>query len=191
MIKRSHDKPIARQAEMLGISRGGVYYLPRPTPATDLAQMRRIDELHVAYPFAGSRMLQALLKRDGDEVGRWHVATQGAARHTIETTAARLEIRSSPSRRRDPLRQGILPPTKCAAAKATSSPPRKRSQARKAIAQCSPPNLLGSTPASKNFPKTQRQRVRSSRAGPRSWRRRGRKWRGAKVTNSGRRPRAA
>ena len=37
--------------------------------------MRRMDELHLDYPFAGSRMLQALLKRDGFEVGRLHVAT--------------------------------------------------------------------------------------------------------------------
>jgi len=75
MIDREHDLPIARQAEVLGISRGSVYYLPRPTPAADLALMRRIDELHLDYPFAGSRMLQALLKRDGFEAGRLHVAT--------------------------------------------------------------------------------------------------------------------
>jgi putative transposase len=75
MIDRSHDLPIARQAEMLGISRGSVYYLPRPTPPADLVLMRRIDELHLDYPFAGSRMLQRLLKREGFEVGRLHVAT--------------------------------------------------------------------------------------------------------------------
>jgi putative transposase len=75
MIDRSHDLPIARQVEMLGISRGSVYYLPRPTPPADLALMRRIDELHLDYPFAGSRMLQALLKREGFEVGRLHVKT--------------------------------------------------------------------------------------------------------------------
>jgi putative transposase len=71
MIDKSHDLPVARQAEMLGIS----YYLPRPTPPADLALMRRIDELHLDYPFAGSRMLQALLKREGFEVGRLHVRT--------------------------------------------------------------------------------------------------------------------
>jgi putative transposase len=75
MIDRSHDLPVARQAEMLGISRGSVYYLPRATPPADLALMRRIDELHLDYPFAGSRMLQGLLKRDGHDVGRLHVAT--------------------------------------------------------------------------------------------------------------------
>lgn len=75
MIDRDHELPVSRQAGLLGISRGSVYYLPRPTPDADLALMRRIDELHLDYPFAGSRMLQALLKREGFEVGRLHVAT--------------------------------------------------------------------------------------------------------------------
>ena len=64
MIDRRHDLSIARQATVLGISRGSVYYLPRPIPAADLALMRRIDELHLNYPFAGSRMLQGLLRAD-------------------------------------------------------------------------------------------------------------------------------
>jgi putative transposase len=75
MIDKSHDLPVARQVEILGISRGSVYYLPRPTPPADLVLMRRIDELHLDYPFAGSRMLQGLLKREGFEVGRLHVKT--------------------------------------------------------------------------------------------------------------------
>ena len=75
MIDRRHDLSIARQASALGISRGSVYYLPRPVPAADLAVMRRIDELHLDYPFAGSRMLQGLLKAEGHCVGRRHVAT--------------------------------------------------------------------------------------------------------------------
>ena len=61
MIDRAHDLPLARQAKVLGISRGSVYYQPRPVPAADLAIMRRIDELHLDYPFAGSRMLRDLL----------------------------------------------------------------------------------------------------------------------------------
>ena len=75
MIDREHDLPITRQAEVLGISRGSVYYLPRPVPAADLAFMRRIDELHLEHPFAGSRMLRDLLAAEGFEVGRKHVAT--------------------------------------------------------------------------------------------------------------------
>ena len=75
MIDKSHELAIARQASELGISRGSVYYLPRPTPDADLALMRRIDELHLEYPFAGSRMLQGLLKAEGHEAGRLHVST--------------------------------------------------------------------------------------------------------------------
>jgi putative transposase len=75
MIDRTHRLSISRQAKALGISRGSVYYLPRPMPDADLALMRRIDELHLDYPFAGSRMLQEMLKAEGHEVGRLHVAT--------------------------------------------------------------------------------------------------------------------
>lgn len=75
MIDRSHTLSVIRQAKALGISRGSVYYLPRPVSAADLAIMRRIDELHIAYPFAGSRMLRDLLGGEGIKVGRLHVAT--------------------------------------------------------------------------------------------------------------------
>ena len=75
MIDRSHDLPIAAQARELGISRGSVYYLPRPASSADLALMRRIDELHLEFPFAGSRMLRDLLAGEGITVGRLHVAT--------------------------------------------------------------------------------------------------------------------
>src|ERR1035437_1821120 len=70
MIDRSHDLPITKQAKALGISRGSVYSLPRPVPAADLAIMRRIDELHLDYPFAGSRMLRDLLALEGIKTGR-------------------------------------------------------------------------------------------------------------------------
>jgi putative transposase len=75
MIDRTHRLGIGRQAKALGISRGSVYYLPQPTSDVDLALMRRMDELHLDYPFAGSRMLQGLLKAEGHEVGRLHVST--------------------------------------------------------------------------------------------------------------------
>ena len=55
MIDRSQPLPLTRQAKALGISRGRVYYRQRPTPAADLAIMRRMDELHLEFPFAGSR----------------------------------------------------------------------------------------------------------------------------------------
>jgi putative transposase len=75
MIDRSHDLPICRQAAELGLSRSSVYYLPRPVSASDLAVMRRIDELHLDFPFAGSRMLRDFLRAEGVEIGRDHVIT--------------------------------------------------------------------------------------------------------------------
>jgi putative transposase len=75
MIDRKHDLSITRQAEVLQISRGSVYYLPRPVPDADLAIMRRLDRLHMEYPFAGSRMLRGLLALQGCKIGRRHVKT--------------------------------------------------------------------------------------------------------------------
>ena len=75
MIDRNHDLPITRQAEVLQISRGSVYYLPRPLPDADLAIMRRLDRLHLEFPFAGSRMLRGLLAAEGCKIGRRHVKT--------------------------------------------------------------------------------------------------------------------
>ena len=75
MIDREHDLPISKQAEVLGISRGSVYYLPRPVSEADQAIMRRLDRLHLEFPFAGARMLRGLLSAEGCKVGRRHVKT--------------------------------------------------------------------------------------------------------------------
>ena len=75
MIDRAHDLPISKQAEALNISRGSVYYLPRPVSEADLAIMRRLDRLHLEFPFAGSRMLRGLLAFEGCKIGRRHVKT--------------------------------------------------------------------------------------------------------------------
>ena len=74
MIDRSHGLPLTRQAEVLNLSRSSIYYLPRPMSPTTLAIMRRIDELHLDFPFAGSRMLRDLLNGEGIEIGRERVA---------------------------------------------------------------------------------------------------------------------
>lgn len=74
MIDREHELSIGKQAEALNISRGSVYYLPRPASKRDLALMRRMDELHLDYPFAGARMLCLLLNQEGFAVGRKHTA---------------------------------------------------------------------------------------------------------------------
>src|SRR5947209_7904920 len=75
MIDRGHNLSLGRQAELLGLSRSTLYYEPRPVPAAELAVMRRIDELHLDYPFAGSRMLRDLLRGEGVAIGRELVAT--------------------------------------------------------------------------------------------------------------------
>jgi putative transposase len=75
MIDPAHELPIVRQAQLLDLSRSSVYYLPQATPEAELALMRRIDELHLEHPFAGTRRLRDLLRRDGHAVGRKHVAT--------------------------------------------------------------------------------------------------------------------
>ena len=73
MIDPEHDLPIKRQAEVLEISRSTVYYQARPVSQSDLWLMRQIDELHLNYPFADSRMLCDLLGQQGLAVGRRHI----------------------------------------------------------------------------------------------------------------------
>jgi putative transposase len=75
MIDRDHVLSITRQAQLLNISRGTVYYLPQPVSPADLVLMRRIDELHLEHPFMGARMLRDQLLRQGFSVGRRHVRT--------------------------------------------------------------------------------------------------------------------
>ncbi len=69
MIDRTHDLALTRQAELLTLSRSSLYYEPRAVPQADLAIMRRIDELHLAHSFAGSRMLRDLLRARGSRSG--------------------------------------------------------------------------------------------------------------------------
>jgi len=75
MIGRDHRLSVARQAKLLQINRGAVYYRSRPTSEADLALMRRIDELHLEHPFMGARMLRRTLARQGIFVGRRHLST--------------------------------------------------------------------------------------------------------------------
>jgi putative transposase len=75
MIDRDHELSVSKQAELVGIARSTVYYLPRPVPAADLELMRQIDRLHMEFPFAGARMLRRLLAANGGKIGRRHVKT--------------------------------------------------------------------------------------------------------------------
>jgi putative transposase len=74
MIDRKHELAVGRQAALLQLSRSSLYYEPRAVSPIILALMRRIDELHLNYPFAGSRMLRDMLRADGIMVGRELVA---------------------------------------------------------------------------------------------------------------------
>ena len=75
MITRTHALPVVRQCQILEVSRSTAYYQPTPVSVTDLALMRRIDELHLDHPFAGARMLRDLLRRESHPIGRKRVRT--------------------------------------------------------------------------------------------------------------------
>jgi putative transposase len=75
MIARGGELPVTRQVELLDLSRSSVYYTPRPLSAQDLQLMRRIDELHLEWPFYGARKLARELRKEGHAVGRRHVTT--------------------------------------------------------------------------------------------------------------------
>lgn len=75
MMDRTAEMPVTRQCQILALSRSSVYYTPKPIPEADLALMRRMDELHLECPFAGSRMMRDFLRQEGHFIGRKHVAT--------------------------------------------------------------------------------------------------------------------
>jgi putative transposase len=75
MIDRTHPLPVRRQCQLLKLARSTAYYQPTPVSETALALMRRIDALHLQYPFAGARMLRDLVRHEGHAIGRRHVAT--------------------------------------------------------------------------------------------------------------------
>lgn len=75
MIDRTHALSMARQCQVLKLARSTAYYQPKPVSDTALALMRRIDELHLQYPFAGARMLRDLLRQEGHAIGRRQVVT--------------------------------------------------------------------------------------------------------------------
>ena len=64
---------IVAQCQLLKVARSTLYYRPVPVSAEDLTLMRRMDELHLAYPFYGSRRLAAVLRRDGWPANRKRV----------------------------------------------------------------------------------------------------------------------
>jgi putative transposase len=75
MIDKAHPLPVTRQARLLGLSRGSVYYKPAPTSEADLALMAAMDDIHMTFPFYGIRRIRHELRDRGFAVGREHVAT--------------------------------------------------------------------------------------------------------------------
>jgi len=61
---------VTRQCRLLDVSRSTAYYKPKPVSSEDLTLMRRLDELHLEAPSAGSRMLRDLLRQDGIVINR-------------------------------------------------------------------------------------------------------------------------
>ena len=75
MIDKEHELSVTRQTQLLDLSRSTAYYRPQPTSESDLHLMREIDRLHLEHPFAGARMLRAMLGLKHIAVGRKHVRT--------------------------------------------------------------------------------------------------------------------
>jgi putative transposase len=74
MIDRTHELSVSRQCQLLELPRSTAYYRPLPESPENLALMRRIDELHLEFPFAGARMLRDLLRPEGIRAGRKRIA---------------------------------------------------------------------------------------------------------------------
>ena len=75
MISPELPLSITRQCRLLEISRSSVYYRKAPVSDLDLVLMRQIDEIHLKYPFYGSRRIRNELEDRGYRVGRGHVVT--------------------------------------------------------------------------------------------------------------------
>ena len=66
MVERPGENlSVRRQCALLNLARSGVYRSGPATSTDDLALMRRIDELHLKWPFYGSRRMVFELNRNG------------------------------------------------------------------------------------------------------------------------------
>ena len=70
MIDKRDPLPVTRQCGLLDLCRSGFYYKPAPLSAKDRELMRQIDEIHLSYPFYGSRKIRDELWSKGHDVGR-------------------------------------------------------------------------------------------------------------------------
>jgi putative transposase len=70
MIDKTHQLSVRQQSQLIQINRSTLYYKPKEISSTDLSWMRLIDEIHLDYPFMGSRMIRDMLQRQGHQIGR-------------------------------------------------------------------------------------------------------------------------
>ena len=70
MIDKEDKLPVTRQCDILDLNRSGVYYKAVPLSEADRELMRQIDEIHLLYPFYGSRNIRNELWAKGYNVGR-------------------------------------------------------------------------------------------------------------------------
>ena len=70
MIDKEDKVPVTRQCELLDLNRSGVYYKAVPLRVAEVELMRQIDEIHLLYPFYGSRNIRNELWSRGYKVGR-------------------------------------------------------------------------------------------------------------------------
>ena len=70
MIDKGEALPLKRQCKILDLSRSGIYYTPVPVSERDMELMRQMDEIHLLYPFYGSRKIRNELWSRGYDVGR-------------------------------------------------------------------------------------------------------------------------
>ena len=75
MINREHDLPITKQALVLRISRGSVYYLQRAHAGSRPRDHATARPAASGVPFRRLAMLQGLLVAEGCKIGRRHVKT--------------------------------------------------------------------------------------------------------------------
>lgn len=93
----SDELTVQTQAELLGLHRSGLYYVPAQVSADELALKHRIDELYTRHPFFGSR-------RIAEELG---INRKAAQRHMREMGLAAVYPKPNLSRRA--AKAGIFP----------------------------------------------------------------------------------
>ena len=104
LIERGGPLSLSRQCALLGVSRSSQYYRPKGERAENLALMRRLDELHMAYPFYGSRQLMRHLRREGVTAGRHRIRRLTSSSVAYTSADARSAKRGEHSTRKTSVR---------------------------------------------------------------------------------------